>query len=68
MHYITGALAAIALIAIAIFSLQNMEAVEVSFLVWSATISKFLVIIGAYLLGMITGWGLVELIRKSFQK
>jgi uncharacterized integral membrane protein len=68
MHYFTMALAAIALVAIAIFSVQNLEAVDISFLAWSMTISKCLVIIGAYLLGMISGWGLVGLFKRSLQK
>jgi putative membrane protein len=67
MRYLTTGLAAIALLAIVVFSLQNLEGVEVSFLVWSMTISKCMVIIGAYLLGMVSGWGLVELLKKSLQ-
>ncbi|KAA5542136.1 DUF1049 domain-containing protein [Roseiconus nitratireducens] len=68
MHYVTTGLAVIALLAIVIFAVQNLAGVEVTFLVWSATISKCIVIIGAYVLGMITGWGLVGLFRKSLQK
>jgi len=64
MKYVTGVLAAIALLAIIIFSIQNLEAIDVSFLFWSASISKVVVIIGTYLLGMISGWGLVELIKR----
>lgn len=67
MQYLTTILAVIALLAIAIFSIQNLASVEISFLFWSVTISKCLVIIGAYLLGMISGWGLIELVKKSFQ-
>ncbi len=67
MHYITSALAILALVAIVIFSIQNLEAINVSFLVWSVSISKVLVIIGTYLLGMITGWGLVEIIKRYLQ-
>jgi uncharacterized integral membrane protein len=67
MRYLTTGLAAIALLAIVIFSVQNLGGVEVSFLFWSTTISKCVVIIGAYLLGMVSGWGLVELLKKSLQ-
>lgn len=67
MRYLTTGLAAIALLAIVIFSIQNLGGVEVSFLFWSTTISKCVVIIGAYLLGMVSGWGLVELLKKSLQ-
>jgi uncharacterized integral membrane protein len=68
MKYVTGTLAVIALISIAIFSIQNLGAVEVSFLVWSVSISKCIVIIGAYVLGMVSGWGLVELIKHTLAK
>jgi uncharacterized integral membrane protein len=68
MHYVTGTFAAIALISIAVFSFQNLGAVEVSFLVWSVNISKCIVIIGAYVLGMVSGWGLIELIKKTLAK
>lgn len=67
MKYVTSILAAIALIAIVIFSIQNLEAIDVSFLVWSMSISKVIVIIGAYVLGMISGWGLVELTKRPMQ-
>ncbi len=67
MRYLTVGLAAIALLAIVVFSIQNLGAVEVSFLFWSAKISKCVVIIGAYLLGMISGWGLVELLKRALQ-
>ena len=65
MRYLTTAMAAVALVAMAIFSIQNLEGVEVSFLLWSMTISKCVVIIGSYLLGMVSGWGLVELWKRS---
>jgi uncharacterized integral membrane protein len=64
MRYISGALAIIALVAIVIFSIQNLQAIDVSFLIWSASISKVIVIICTYVLGMLTGWGLVELIKR----
>jgi len=68
MHYITGALVAIVLLAIAAFSIQNLEAVEVSFLVWSISLSKVILILGMYILGMLTGWGMVGLVKKYFAK
>ena len=67
MHYVTSVLAAIALIAIIIFSVQNLAAIDVSFLIWTASISKVVVIVGSYLLGMVSGWGLVSLIRRSMK-
>ncbi len=68
MRYVTTGLAAVALIAVAVFSIQNLQQVDVSFLIWSVTIPKCVVVIGAYLLGMISGWGLVEVFKKSMQQ
>ncbi len=66
LHYITTALAVIALIIIAVFAIQNLGPVEVSFLVWSASVSKIVVILGTYVLGMLTGGGLIHLIKGYF--
>ena len=67
MRYVTTTLAVIALVAVAIFAIQNLKATEVAFLGWSVNISTCVVIIGAYLLGMVSGWGLVELVKRLFQ-
>ncbi len=67
MHYLTTALAAIALVAIVIFAAQNLQVVEVDFLFWSLKLSKFLIIIGAYVMGMFTGWGMVALVKRRLQ-
>ena len=67
MKYVTTTLAAIALIAVVLFSLQNLEAIDVKFLLWSTSMSKVVVILGAYLLGMVSGWGLLELIKRSMK-
>lgn len=67
MHYLTTALVAIALVAIVIFAAQNLQVVEVDFLFWSLKLSKFLIILGAYVMGMFTGWGMVELVKRRLQ-
>ena len=68
MRYVYMTLTAIALIAVAIFSVQNLEAIQVSFLAWSMNISKFIVIIGSYLLGMVTGWGLFGVVKHAIKR
>jgi uncharacterized integral membrane protein len=67
MRLVTVALAICAFVAIVIFAVQNVAAIDVSFLFWSASISKVLVIIGSYLLGMVSGWGLVEVMKRAIQ-
>jgi uncharacterized integral membrane protein len=68
MRYVTGALAAIVLIAIVAFALQNLAAVEVSFLTWSVNVPKVVLILATYVLGMLSGWGVVELVRLFLRK
>jgi putative membrane protein len=66
MRYVTGTLAVVLLVAIVVFSFQNRAAVDVSFLAWSVSIPKVFLILGTYVLGMVSGWGLVELVKKAF--
>jgi uncharacterized integral membrane protein len=65
MRYLTGTLAVVLLVAIVVFSLQNRAAVDVAFLAWSVSIPKVFLILGTYLLGMVTGWGLLELLKRA---
>ena len=64
MHYVTTALAVIALVATVIFAFQNLQVVEVDFLFWSLKLSKFLVILGTYVMGMLTGRGVIALVKR----
>jgi len=41
--------------------------VEVSFLIWSTSVSKIIVILGTYVLGMLTGGGLLQVFRGYFK-
>lgn len=52
-------------IVVLIFSLQNMAAVDVTFLIWTASIPKVLLILGTYLLGMFSGWALLALFKTT---
>jgi uncharacterized integral membrane protein len=65
MRYVTGTLAVLLLAAIVVFSIQNLASVDVSFLAWSVSIPKVFLILGTYLLGMVTGWGILGLIRRA---
>lgn len=39
---------------------------EVTLLFWSISVRKFVLILVVYVLGMLSGWGLVELIKMAF--
>ena len=66
MSYVKGTLAVVLLIAVVVLAIQNREGVDVSFLFWTFRSPKILLILGTYVLGMFSGWGLVELIKRAF--
>ena len=66
MGYVKGTLAIVLLVVIIVLAIQNRAGVDLSFLFWSFRSPKILLILGTYLLGMFSGWGLVELIKRAF--
>lgn len=52
-------------IIVLIFALQNMAAVNITFLLWSANMPKVLLILGTYLLGMFSGWALLAIFKTT---
>lgn len=66
MHYVTGTLAVILLLVVLVFSFQNRDAVDVAFLLWSMSIPKIFLILGTYVLGVMSGWGLIVLLKQAF--
>ena len=65
MKYVTGTLAVILFLIVVIFSIQNRESVDVWLLMWSISTPKVFLILGAYLLGMLSGWGAVEMLKRA---
>ena len=65
MKYVTGTLAVLFFVLILIFSIQNLEVIDVSLLTWSIKVRKIFLILGTYLLGMVSGWGAVELVKRA---
>lgn len=53
---------------ILIFSVQNASPMMISFLGWSANLPQFVIVIGAYLLGMASGGSVVAFLRYSVKK
>lgn len=66
MRYVTGVLAILVLVVMLVFGIQNREVVDVSFLVWTMSLPKIFLILGIYALGMVSGVGLIELIKRAF--
>ena len=67
IEYVRRSVAVIALLFIVVFAMQNLTSMEVSFLIWSTSVSKIVVILGSYVLGMLTGWGLFDLFKRFFK-
>ena len=66
MRYVVAAISILLFLLVLIFSIQNLASVDVAFLRWSISMPKVFLILGTYVLGMLTGWGLVELIKRAF--
>jgi len=66
MQYVTGAIAGLFALVVLVFAIQNLGSVDVSFLAWSMTIPKVLLILGTYVLGVFSGWALLAVIKAWF--
>ncbi|HRD89359.1 MAG: DUF1049 domain-containing protein [Candidatus Accumulibacter sp.] len=63
MRYVYIGLVVVATAIVLLFKVQNLTAVTVSLLGMSMTMPIFLLVIGIYLLGMLTGSSLLALLR-----
>jgi putative membrane protein len=52
----------------ALFAVQNLQTITVSFISWSVTLPIALVVIGAYALGMASGGTLLAFLRWTLQR
>lgn len=68
MRYVRITIAVLLLVAMIAFAAQNLESVQVSFLKWSVNAPQVFIILGTYVLGMVTGWGLVELLKRTLRE
>lgn len=52
----------------AIFAVQNLQTITVSFLSWSVTLPIALVVIGVYALGMASGGGVLAFLHWTMRR
>jgi uncharacterized integral membrane protein len=52
----------------ALFALQNLQTITVSFFNWSVTLPIAVVIIGVYFLGMVSGGSVLAFLRWTLQR
>jgi putative membrane protein len=64
MRYVTTALLILLSLVVLTFAIQNREPIDVAFLIWSMSLRKIFLILGTYVLGMLSGWGLVEIVKR----
>ncbi|QEH35488.1 hypothetical protein OJF2_40400 [Aquisphaera giovannonii] len=65
MKYLVGALTLALLLLVIVFSIQNHDTVSVSLLFWSMDTPKVFLILGTYVLGMLSGWGVLQLAKLA---
>jgi uncharacterized integral membrane protein len=68
MSYVTTALLIVFSLIVLIFAIQNREPVDVAFLMWSMSGRKIFLVLGTYALGMLSGWGVVEIAKRLLEK
>ena len=54
--------------AVLVFCVQNLETVSVAYLGWSISLPLPLLVLLVYLLGMVSGWGLLSFLRRSIRR
>ncbi len=68
MRFIYATLLLLILVALGIFAVQNPESITLRFLNWSVTSPFALLAIIVYLLGMVSGWTVLGVIRRSLSR
>jgi putative membrane protein len=68
MRYVATALLIILSLVVLTFAIQNREPVDVAFLMWSISLRKIFLVLGTYVLGMLSGWGVVEIAKRLLEK
>lgn len=52
---------------VGIFAIQNNDTIVIEFLKWSLTAPLALVTVAIYLLGMLSGWTVVSMLRRTIR-
>jgi lipopolysaccharide assembly protein A len=54
--------------AVVAFAMQNQQEITLTFFKWNMTLSVAIVAGGAFLLGMLSGWSVVGMLRRSLRR
>jgi uncharacterized integral membrane protein len=53
---------------VVLLCVQNVESVNLTLLAWPVMAPLWLVVVASYLLGMLSGWGFMGLLKRSWQR
>lgn len=68
MRIIYAAILLVFALAVVVFCVQNLDSVAIAFLGWRISLPLPLLVLIIYLLGMISGWGLLSFLRRSLRR
>jgi uncharacterized integral membrane protein len=68
MRFIWFLILVIFVTAVVVFAYQNNDAVQLRFFDWGLTVSLALLIGAVYVLGMLSGWSVVGMMRRSIRE
>jgi uncharacterized integral membrane protein len=68
MRFVYLVILLLALGALAVFAVQNHETVSLQYFEWSVTCTMPLMIGVVYLLGMVSGWTFIGMLRHSLRR
>ena len=68
MRVIYGAILIVFAVAVGIFCVQNLQTVSMTYLNWKMSLPLPLLVVVVYLLGMVSGWGMIGFLRKSLRR
>jgi len=68
MRVFYAVLLVVFIVAIAIFCFQNMQTIAITYLGWSISAPLPIVVLLVYVLGMVTGWGVLDFVRRSIRR
>jgi len=68
MRFILAIILLAFLAAVAVFAVQNMQTVKISFVNWGLTAPFALVILAVYFLGMASGWTVVTFVQSTLRR
>jgi lipopolysaccharide assembly protein A len=68
MRIVYAAILLVFVLAVVVFCIQNLESVAIAFFGWRISLPLPLLVLTIYVLGMVSGWGLLSFLRRSLRR